>query len=96
MEEEDARVYDDFAEGLRDSYPQQAEKFRDLRRQEDGHRHRLLDLYRARFGEHVPLVRREDIRGFAERRPIWSMRPCRPQSRAASGPPQGVGDQEFL
>ncbi len=75
MEEEDARVYDDFAEGLRESHPKEAEKFRDMRRQENGHRHRLLELYQTRFGEHVPLMRREDIRGFVKRRPVWMARP---------------------
>jgi rubrerythrin len=77
MEEEDARVYDDFANGLRQEHPQEAEKFRDMRRQENGHRHRLLEMYQARFGEHVPLVRREDIRGFVKRRPVWMSRPLR-------------------
>jgi rubrerythrin len=75
LEEEDARIYGDFAEGLRETYPEQAEKFRDLRRQEDGHRHRLLDLYQERFGDHVPLIRREDVRGFVKRSPVWRMRP---------------------
>ncbi len=76
MEEQDARIYDDFADGLRERYPQQqAEKFRELRRQENTHRHRLLELFRLRFGEHVPLVRREDIRGFVKRRPVWMTRP---------------------
>jgi rubrerythrin len=75
LEEEDARIYDDFAEGLRESYPKQAEKFEQLRREEDGHRHRLLTLYRDRFGEHVPLIRRENIRGFVKRRPLWLVRP---------------------
>src|ERR1700689_3573825 len=75
LEEEHARIYDDFAEGLRENFPEQAEKFRELRREEDGHRHRLLDLYRSRFGDHVPLIRRDDIKGFVKRRPIWQMRP---------------------
>jgi rubrerythrin len=75
LEEEDARIYGDFAEGLRETYPEQAEKFRDLRRQEDGHRHRLLDLYRERFGDHVPLIRRDDVRGFVKRTPVWRIRP---------------------
>src|SRR5438093_1188516 len=75
LEEEDARVYDDFAEGLKESYPEQAEKFKELRREEDGHRHRLLELYRSRFGEHVPLIRRQDVRGFVKRRPVWQVRP---------------------
>jgi len=46
LEEEDARIYDDFADGLKDTYPAVAEQFRTLRGEEDGHRHRLLDLYK--------------------------------------------------
>ena len=75
QEEEDARIYDDFADALRESYPNQAEQFTQLRRQEDAHRHRLLDVYRSRFGEHVPLIRRQDVRGFVRRRPFWQVRP---------------------
>ena len=75
LEEEDARIYDDFASGLKENYPPQADKFKELRRDEDGHRHRLLDLYRSRFGDHVPLVRRQDVRGFVRRRPVWLVRP---------------------
>jgi rubrerythrin len=75
LEEQDARIFDDFAEGLKEHFPEQAEKFKVLRREEDAHRHRLLDLYRARFGDHVPLIRREDVRGFVKRRPVWLTRP---------------------
>jgi rubrerythrin len=75
LEEEDAKVYDNFAEGLREHYPDQAVKFEELRRAEDGHRHRLLELYQTRFGEHLPLIRREDVRGFIKRRPVWLERP---------------------
>jgi rubrerythrin len=75
LEEEDARIYDDFADGLKASHPTQAEQFRQLRAQEDGHRHRLLDLYRSKFGEHIPLIRRQDVRGFVSRRPVWLVRP---------------------
>src|ERR1700722_17357013 len=75
LEEEDARIFDEFADGLRERFPEQAEKFRQLGRQEDMHRHRLLELYRARFGEHIPLIRREDVRGFVKRQPLWRMRP---------------------
>ena len=74
-EEEDARVYDNFAEGLREQYPAQAAEFEKLRTEEDGHRHRLLALFQARFGQHMPLVRREDVRGFVRRRPVWLDRP---------------------
>ena len=75
LEETDARIYDDFADGLRDRYPEQATKFQEMRREEDGHRHRLLELYRKRFGDHIPLIRREDVRGFVKRRPVWLTRP---------------------
>jgi rubrerythrin len=75
LEEEDARIYDDFADGLQENYPEQAKKFAAMRRDEDSHRHRLLNLYRERFGEHIPLLRRGDVRGFVRRRPVWLMRP---------------------
>src|ERR1700690_3756414 len=75
LEEEDARVYEDFAAGLQENYPEQAGKFRVMRREEDGHRHRLLELYKARFGDHVPLIRRQDVRGFVNRRSVWLVRP---------------------
>jgi erythrin-vacuolar iron transport family protein len=75
LEEEDARIYDDFADGLKENHPEQSAKFAELRREEDGHRHRLLDLYRNRFGDHVPLLRRDNVRGFVKRRPVWLVRP---------------------
>lgn len=75
LEEEDARIYEDFAEGLDASYPTQAAKFREMRHEEDGHRHRLLELYKTRFGEHVPHIRRQDVRGFVDRKPVWLVRP---------------------
>src|SRR4051812_37625659 len=70
LEEEDARLYDDFAAGLKDNHPAQAEQFRQMRTEEDGHRHRLLDLYRKRFGDHIPLIRRQDVKGFVHRKPV--------------------------
>ena len=75
LEEEDARIYEDFADGLQENYPEQAGKFREMRHEEDGHRHRLLELHKARFGDHVPLIRRQDVRGFVNRRPVWLVRP---------------------
>jgi rubrerythrin len=75
LEEEDARIYHDFADGLKDSYPAQAASFNEMRAEEDGHRHRLLDLYRERFGDHVPLIRRQDVKGFVGRKPVWLVRP---------------------
>src|SRR5580658_6875044 len=77
LEEEDARDYEAFASGLEANYPEQAEKFRQMRHDEDRHRHRLLELYKQKFGEHIPLIRRQDVRGFVQRKPVWLMRPLR-------------------
>jgi rubrerythrin len=75
LEEEDARIYADLADGLKESHPVEADEFRKVRGEEDGHRHRLLDLYRQKFGEHIPLIRRQDVQGFVDRRPVWLTRP---------------------
>ena len=75
LEEEDARIYADFAEGLQTDYPDAAARLREMRGEEDGHRHKLLELYRQKFGDHIPLVRRQDIKGFVSRRPVWLVRP---------------------
>ncbi|HJY85815.1 MAG TPA: ferritin family protein [Candidatus Acidoferrales bacterium] len=77
LEEEDERVYADFAEGLRRDFPATAAVFDGMRVEESGHRRRLIDLYRQKFGEHIPLIRRQDVKGFVERRPIWLARPLR-------------------
>jgi len=75
LEEEDARVYSDFADGLRDTYPSTAKMFEDMQAEESRHRQRLIDLYQQRFGSHIPLIRRQDVNGFVERRPEWLVRP---------------------
>src|SRR5881397_2458603 len=75
LEEEDARIYADFAEGLAADFPAVAEQFAQMRVEEDGHRHRLLELYRQKFGEHIPLIRRHDVKGFVTRKPVWLVRP---------------------
>jgi erythrin-vacuolar iron transport family protein len=75
LEEEDSRVYGDFAEGLRESYPATAKTFEEMQAEESRHRQRLIEQYRQRFGEHIPLIRRQDVKGFLERRPTWLVRP---------------------
>jgi len=70
-EEEDGRIYLDIAERLREEYPASAKVFTEMAAQESEHRHKLLDLYRAKFGEHIPLIRRQDVRGFLARKPVW-------------------------
>jgi erythrin-vacuolar iron transport family protein len=75
LEEEDARIYADFADAVKDNYPATTKVLTRMRAEEDGHRHRLIELYRSKFGEHIPLIRRHDVKGFVTRRPIWLVRP---------------------
>jgi len=77
LEEEDGRVYADFADGLRETYPATAKLFEEMREEESGHRAALIETYRERFGEHIPLIRRQDVKGFIERRPFWLARPLK-------------------
>ena len=75
LEEEDSRVYGDFAEGLRENFPATAKSFDEMQAEESRHRQRLIEMYRQRFGEHIPLIRRNDVKGFIDRRPVWLVRP---------------------
>ena len=75
LEEEDERVYAEYAEGLREKFPASAAVFEGMRKEESGHRRRLLKLFHEKFGDHIPLIRRNDIRGFVHRKPVWLMQP---------------------
>jgi rubrerythrin len=75
LEEEDERVYADYAEGLRQDFPASAAVFESMRAEESGHRRRLIELYQKRFGEHIPLIRRQDVKGFVTRKPVWLIKP---------------------
>jgi rubrerythrin len=75
LEEEDERVYADYAEGVRDTFPATAAMFEGMRAEETGHRQRLLELFKETFGPHIPLIRRQDVRGFVTRNPVWLLRP---------------------
>jgi len=77
LEEEDGRIYADFADGLRDTYPATAKLFEEMREEESQHRSSLIDTFRERFGEHIPLIRRHDVKGFITRRPVWLTRPLK-------------------
>jgi erythrin-vacuolar iron transport family protein len=70
-EESDGRIYADFAARLKDNYPATAQLFKEMEAEEDTHRRRLIDEFRRRFGEHIPLIRREDVKGFLNRKPVW-------------------------
>ena len=70
-EEDDARIYRSYAERLRQEFPDSAHVFEDMAAEEDQHRQRLIDLHKKRFGEVIPLIRREHVAGFYARRPVW-------------------------
>jgi erythrin-vacuolar iron transport family protein len=74
-EEDDGRIYRSYAEGLREAYPQSAKVFDSMAAEEDRHRAALINLHQRRFGETIPLIRREHVRGYYERRPDWLVRP---------------------
>jgi len=74
-EEEDGRIFGELADELRESYPATARMFEDMREEEAAHRDRLYATFRERFGDHIPLIRREDVKGFLKRRPLWLVQP---------------------
>ena len=75
-EEEDSRIYRGFAEGLREQFPASAEVFDEMAEEEVHHRTMLFDLYRQKFGEYLPLIRRQDVKGFLHpKQPLWLTRP---------------------
>ncbi len=75
-EEEDSRIYRGFAEGLRQQFPSSAKIFDEMAEEEVTHRTRLFELYREKFGEYLPLIRRHDVKGFIPpKSSLWLMRP---------------------
>jgi len=76
-EDEDSRIYRGFAEGLRQSFPASAKVFDEMADEEVRHRTMLFDLYRTKFGEYLPLIRRQDVKGFIPKKALWLVRPLR-------------------
>jgi len=74
-EEEDSRIYRGFAEGLREKYAASAKVFDEMAEEEVRHRTMLFELYRSKFGEYLPLIRRQDVKGFIQKKALWLARP---------------------
>jgi erythrin-vacuolar iron transport family protein len=74
-EEEDGRIYGEFADAFKETYPATAQMFEEMREEEVEHRDRLFAMFRQRFGDHIPLIRRENVKGFLQRKPTWLVRP---------------------
>jgi erythrin-vacuolar iron transport family protein len=75
VEEEHARIYADYADGLRANYPNSAKVFEGMAAEENEHRRWLIEHYRRQFGEHILLIRRQDVQGFIQYKPLWMARP---------------------
>jgi rubrerythrin len=74
-EEDDGRIYSSYADGLREQFPASAKVFDDMADEESEHHRQLIDMHREKFGDKIPLVRREHVKGFYERKPDWLVRP---------------------
>ena len=74
QEEEDGKIYGEFAERIRPTHPKTADALATMRDEESSHRHQLTETYRQKFGDYIPLIRRQDVRGFVNRKPIWMNR----------------------
>jgi rubrerythrin len=79
LEEDDGRIYQEYARVLRSSFPNVAAKLDAMRLEEDGHRHRLIEMFERKFGKEIPLIQRHDVRGFVRRKSPYSLRPLTPQ-----------------
>jgi rubrerythrin len=75
LEEEHGRIYGEYADGLNDTFPASAQVFKEMAAEEDEHRRVLIEMFRQKFGEHIPLIRRQDVKGFIHHEPIWMIRP---------------------
>ena len=97
LEEEDSRVYGDFADGLRETFPATAKMFDEMQEEESGHRRSLIETFRERFGEHIPLIRRHDVKGFIQQQAeVWLIRPLGVEHGAQAGGNHGTGNAPLL
>ncbi len=73
-EEEDGRIYGEFADAVREDYPSVAQMFDEMAAEENIHRRRLIDIFTIKFGKRLPPIKREDVSGFIQRKPWWIVR----------------------
>jgi len=74
LEEDDARIYGDFASRLKEIYPSTANMLEKMRDEERTHAARLMEMHKQRYGDHIPFIQREDVKGFIRRKPLWLAR----------------------
>ena len=95
-EEDDASIYRTYAERLRGEYPASAAVFDGMAEEEDTHRRRLIEVHKTRFGDTIPLIRREHVSGYYARRPIWLVENLQPRPDARRGRGDGASGRDLL
>ena len=75
LEEEHGRIYAEYAHGLAETFPSSAKVFTGMAAEESVHRGWLIELFKKKFGDHIPLIRRQDVSGFVKLAPVWMVRP---------------------
>ena len=75
LEEQHGRIFADYADGLKETYPSSAKVFERMADEENEHRRMLIDIHISKFGDHIPLIRRSDVSGFVDHKPLWQVRP---------------------
>ena len=80
LEEEDGRIYGELAHRLRENFPATAKMLEEMQQEESQHRAQLIEQYRSRFGEHIPLIRRHDVKGFVSRPAVWLIESIGPKA----------------
>jgi erythrin-vacuolar iron transport family protein len=72
-EDADAQGYAGFAHALMGEFPASAKVFMQMAEEEHQHRRALMELYKKKFGDYIPLIRRADINGFVKHSPAWML-----------------------
>ncbi len=70
-EEDDARIYMSIASRLQENFPHSARVFMEMAQEEMSHKQRLEKLYRRKFGDIIPLIRKDDVAGFVRHQAEW-------------------------
>ena len=72
-EDDDARAYAGFAHSLMETYPATAKVYMEMAEEEHQHRRALTELYQSKFGDFIPLIRRNEVLGFVKHKPAWTI-----------------------
>jgi erythrin-vacuolar iron transport family protein len=74
-EEEDERFYADVVDALHKDFPASAAVYQGMKDEESAHRRRLIEMYQNKFGDHIPMIKRSEVKGFLQRKSLWMLQP---------------------